>query len=195
MMSRGPHLLHSAPPQCLNGPKSNWFIFDIYYLDFINTKNEKSYFYFYTSYFLFSQSPLTAWMDPKEIDLFSILFLVSKKLVRKCTSSPFSFSLAWYYEYKVDKWIYFFLFLTFSLSQFLLKAWMYSGANDLFWLSITCLHTFQESAHTLKIKMPNLNPNKLIFFPLIQFSQPLIKGKFNPNQIMWLSSVKFFLLI
>ena len=60
---------------------------------------------------------------------------------------------------------------------------MYTGANDLFWTSITCLHTFQESAHTFEIKMPNLNPNKLISFPLIQFSQPLIKAEIQPIKI------------
>ena len=60
---------------------------------------------------------------------------------------------------------------------------MCTGANDLFWTSITCLNIFQESAHTFEIKMPNLNPNKLISFPLIQFSQPLIKAEIQPIKI------------
>ena len=138
MMSRGPHLLHSAPPQCLNGPKSNWFIFDT----------------------------------------FSCL---KKNRQENAQAAPFHFHRV--YEYKIDKWVFFFLFLPFLLSQSLLKAWMYTGANDLFWTSITCLHTFQESARTFEIKVPNLNPNKLISFPLIQFSQPLIKAEIQPIKI------------
>ena len=50
--------------------------------------------------------------------------------------------------------------------------------------TISCLHAFQESSHTFEIKMPNLNPkNKLISFPLIQFSQPLIKAEIQPIKI------------
>ena len=135
MMSRGPHLLHSAPPQCLNGPKSNWFIFDTFSC-LQKNRQENAHFHFH-----------------------------------------------WFYEYKIDKWVFFCLFLPFLLSQSLLKAWMYTGANDLFWTSITCLHTFQESVHTFEIKMPILNPNKLISFPLIQFSQPLIKAEIQPIKI------------
>ena len=154
MMSRGPHLLHSAPPQCLNGPKSNWFIFDLYYLHFMNKKKGKLIILSISPFFIFPDPPQSL-NGPKRNWFIFYTFSCLHTICKEGTQSAFFLSSSPLFYEKMINW-----YFSFYFSFFLLYAWMGPRAIDLFWISIYL------SSYILGINpypMPKLNPNEFSF--------------------------------